>query len=366
MAACLGLVVLPDAEAAAQPPIADPADTTAARPDTTLLQNHGWLYVVPVLAYTPETRFIGGISAGRYYRLDKHPDSRPSTTTPTFLYTANQQTIIWLPVDIYWQQDTMHAMGGLNYSNYPDKFFGIGNETSADDEEDYTPRTFSFDATVQKMILPNLYFGGKYEVATGKLVEVEPGGLLDSGLIPGSEGGTISGLGLVADLDNRDDIFFPSGGTYLTAAATVYDGALGSDFDYTRYDLNLRQYFGLFSRNVLALQGWITTTSGTPPFQAMPRLTLRGYFEGRYRDLNQILFQADYRSMVWGRLGLALFAGAGQVAPAVRDFSSAGFWTAYGFGLRFQVGGQERVNIRIDFGFGENDSGTYLMIGEAF
>jgi hypothetical protein len=343
-----------------------PADTLADTQADTTLQKQGWLFVMPVLAYTPETRFIGGISGGRYYRLDDDPDSRPSTATPTVLYTANKQTIIWLPVDIYWHQDTKHAMGVLAYSNYPDKFFGIGNNTSESLEEDYTARTFNVGATLQKMMLPNFYFGVTYNYTYSKMVAVEPGGLLDTGLIPGSEGGTLSSLGLKADFDSRNDIFFPSGGTYLTFAASVSDRALGSDFNYTRFDLNLRQYLGFLGQNVLAWQGWITTTSGIPPFQTMPQLSLRGYFEGRYRDLNQILFQAEYRRMVWKRVGVALFAGAGQVAPEVREFRFEDFWSAYGFGLRFQVGGQERINIRIDYGFGENDSGTYFMIGEAF
>ncbi len=334
--------------------------------DTLMLKKKGWMFVLPVMAYSPETRFIGGLSAGRYYRLDEHPDSRPSTTTPTFLYTANQQTLIFLPVDLYWQRDTYHATGMLQYMNYPDKFYGLGNDTQEFFEEDYTPRAFVFATTVQKTLLPNLYLGGSYDFATSRMVKTEEGGLIDSGVVPGSEGGIVSGLGLLADYDTRDNLFYPGRGSFLRAAASFYGSALGSDFDYSFYELDLRQYFTVSGPNLLALQGWAQFSTGNPPFQVMPKLSLRGYFEGRYRDRNVMVLQAEYRRSIWKRLGVALFGGAGQVAAEVNDFRTADFWAAYGWGIRFQVGGQERINIRMDFGYGENDSGTYFMIGEAF
>ncbi len=345
---------------------AEAGNRASAEPDSVLRQQSGWLFLLPVIAYTPETELMFGLTAGRYHRFDRHPDSRPSTFTPAVVYTAKKQTIIYLPADLYWQRDIYHATGVLSYLNFPDKFYGIGNDTPDSLEEDYTPRTLTFNTTLLKMILTDLYCGAQYDFATSKMVKKEEGGLLDSGLIPGSDGGIVSGLGLLTDYDSRDDIYFPAAGSFVRAAAIFYDNALGSDFDFSRYDLDVRTYFSFAGRNVLALQAWGQSTTGVPPFQMMPRLTLRGYFEGRFRDKNMLIFQGEYRRMVWRRLGVVLFGGFGQVARKIGDMAMDEFKPAYGTGIRFQMGGEERINLRLDFGWGENSSGMYLMFGEAF
>ena len=37
-----------------------------------------------------------------------------------------------------------------------------------------------------------------------------------------------------------------------------------------------------------------------------------------------------------------------------------------GFGLRYVFSTEERINVRLDFGFAENNSGFYITAGEAF
>ena len=191
------------------PPVIHESAGQVASPDTLSRSKSGWLFILPVLAYTPETRFMFGLTAGRYHRFDMDPESRPSTLTPTFIYTANNQVLFFLPADLYWQRDAYHATGVLGYSYFPDKFYGIGNNTPDSLEEDFTSKSFNFMGTLQKMIFKNIYFGGKYNFVYGDIVEREPGGLLDSGLVPGSDGGRAVGLGLMLDLDSRDDIYYP-------------------------------------------------------------------------------------------------------------------------------------------------------------
>ena len=48
----------------------------------------GWLYVLPVVAYSPETKLVFGASTGRYYRFSDDPDSRPTTVSPLALVTT--------------------------------------------------------------------------------------------------------------------------------------------------------------------------------------------------------------------------------------------------------------------------------------
>jgi hypothetical protein len=61
-----------------------------------------------------------------------------------------------------------------------------------------------------------------------------------------------------------------------------------------------------------------------------------------------------------------VFAGIGDVAPSPGKLTLArNLWTA-GFGLRYTLDKVESVKIRLDWGWGNGDSGFYLSLGEAF
>jgi hypothetical protein len=80
-----------------------------------------------------------------------------------------------------------------------------------------------------------------------------------------------------------------------------------------------------------------------------------------------IALQAEYRWVpVFWRLGLAAFAGIGDVADRVGHFDLGNFKYSYGLGLRFVFDAKQRLNIRLDFGFGKGTSGVYFTAAEAF
>jgi hypothetical protein len=94
---------------------------------------------------------------------------------------------------------------------------------------------------------------------------------------------------------------------------------------------------------------------------------MRGYYLGRYRDKNMIAIQAEYRWLpaIW-RFGIVGFAGFGDVADKISRFDFGGFEYSYGFGLRFLLNPEQKINLRLDFGFGKGTSGIYFTAGEAF
>jgi hypothetical protein len=69
---------------------------------------------------------------------------------------------------------------------------------------------------------------------------------------------------------------------------------------------------------------------------------------------------------VWGPLGVALFGSAGQVLRSGGDFRPGDQHYAGGGGVRVRLSRAERVSLRIDVGFGPNESGVYFALGEAF
>ena len=170
--------------------------------------------------------------------------------------------------------------------------------------------------------------------------------------------------------DTRSSVIYPRRGGYHQLLVDGYPKIWFADFGFARYTLDLRGYVPVARTQVLALQAVGSATSGEPPFDQLPELggdrLLRGYFQGRYRDRHLIAFQAEYRLPVFWRLGAVGFVGVGQVADDLSGFGLDRFRPAGGLGLRFLLAGDEELNIRADFAFGEGSSGFYLAFGEAF
>jgi len=127
----------------------------------------------------------------------------------------------------------------------------------------------------------------------------------------------------------------------------------------------------IFSGHVIAFRGIIGVNTGDPPFQ-MLFLTgslgsfLRGYTISRFMDKNVITFQTEYRMPLIWRFGLVAFAGFGQVAPEFSQVSINDLKPSVGLGLRFALIPDQKVNLRIDFGIGKDDSSFNIDFMEAF
>lgn len=342
-----------------------PADT--APPPRPAFKRHS-VVALPAVFYTPETRLGGGAAAMHAFRGSA--EARPITNGAVLFYTQNRQVTAGFSTDAWLDAGRHHVTASIGYSRFPNKFYGIGNATPASDSESFTPRAFAIDAAAERRIAPGIYLGVAGDVAEGRLVEVEAGGALASGAIRGSEGGRVAGLGMMLTYDTRDNVVAAERGWYARLGARRYATLLGSEYDFTSLRLDVRRYDTFAGRHVIATQASWSAATGDVPFDRLPKLggqnLLRGYFEGRYRDREYIAAQAEYRTPTWRRLGLAAFAGAGEVAPRLGALTFDGLHAAAGGGLRVLLSRQERLALRLDFGAGSGTSGMYVTVGEAF
>jgi hypothetical protein len=68
------------------------------------------------------------------------------------------------------------------------------------------------------------------------------------------------------------------------------------------------------------------------------------------------------RGDMYGPFGFVVWTGTGSVAEKMDGFTN---WLPNaGVGLRFEV--VKRMNLRIDYGIGENSQGFYFSFNEAF
>jgi outer membrane protein assembly factor BamA len=330
------------------------------------------LVVLPVIYYTPETRLAFGAGGIYTFRPEGTPvGGRPSYFQAIAVYTQNKQFTLSLEPNLYFQHETLLLNSLLDLRRYPNKFWGLGPDAPDSAEENYAPTQQTWQVTLQKKIIPwaNLYVGLVYNFGHYKFSEFDGAGQLACGTIVGARGGIVSGLGLVLNLDSRDNIFFPLGGNYIQVSAKVFSRILASDYDFLEFKADLRRYLPFWKSHVLALQCVLQATPGKTPFMSLSQLggdsLMRGTYCGRFRDKVLLAGQVEYRLPLWWRFGLVGFAGMGQVAETGGLLSADRFKSSYGFGIRFRVN-REGSNLRLDFGYGQGTSGVYFTAGEAF
>jgi len=323
--------------------------------------------VLPIIYYTPETRFAYGLSGISFFKTDSL--SRVSSVQVLGAYTQNKQILSWLPFQLFLKEDNYWVQGELAFYRYPYFFSGVGNEVPNGYEEDYTAQFPRFRLTGMKKVAPNLYAGAQYWFQNTNIREREAGGLLEQGA-PGGDGGTTSGIGWAVNYDKRDIQFFPSKGAFVQLRSLFNQQELGSDFTYNNYIVDARKYLSIQS-HVLALQGYADIIFGGPPFNQMAQLggenRMRGYRLGTYRDRKMLVSQLEYRSPYIWRISFVGFGGYGGVADNFEGFSTRTMRFSYGAGMRFLFDSNQRLNMRFDYGFGDDGNrGFYFTFGEAF
>lgn len=326
---------------------------------------HGFPYVY----YTPETDWAFGGTAVVTFRPGGDPALNPSSLTLDAYYTVKKQFKCSIEPEIYLSGNRYLVSGTVGYGKIVDKYWGVGPLTGDSDSTEYVKGMFQIQMRGEILLLEQLKCGVLMEFERVWMIDREQSALLRGGTVPGSQGATSSGAGIVLSWDSRDNIFFPCRGSFHQIEYAVFGGSLGGDYAYQRALMDLRAFIPL-GGTVLGIQVYGMAVGGTPPFWRLALLggdyIMRGYYLGRYRDNLTIASQAEYRVMILGPFGAAAFLGAGGVAPRAGAFRMDQIRPSYGGGLRFMLDRKEKLTLRVDAGFGSGTSGIYFDIREAF
>lgn len=176
-------------------------------------------------------------------------------------------------------------------------------------------------------------------------------------------------VGLVLTYDSRDFIPNAARGIYLNINQRFFPRFLGNKNPFTRTAFVFDAYQRLWKGAILAFDLHGEFNYGDVPWNMLASLggstRMRGYYEGRYRDKNLIETQLELRQHIWRRNGIAVWVGAGNIFPSFSGFKWSHTLPNYGIGYRWEF--KNRVNLRLDYGFGKKgQSGFLFNINEAF
>ncbi|MFY7943373.1 MAG: BamA/TamA family outer membrane protein [Crocinitomicaceae bacterium] len=331
------------------------------------------LFALPLLYYTPDTRWAAGM-AGVFYFNTGHTDSSLDTRLSYMKllgdYTQNKQTDIWAEWNIFTNHESFLTKGEFRYRNFPDKFYGIGNQSLSSNLEAYTYDLIKFKLLGMKQIKPHWFVGFDYQFEKEYGFELDPKGVLLNSNILGNQGGIGSALGGLITYDSRDNVINAYSGKLFEFSTYSNHRKLGSTFHYTNVNLEYRQYYEWKKNHIFAFQALVNLNFGEVPFLDMARLgsdgILRGYPANRFRDHHMIGLQAETRFPIHKRLGMVVFAGAGDVFYSLHDLSLKNIKFSIGSGLRFVFNTAERLNLRLDYGVGKNSTSYYFLLTESF
>ncbi len=334
---------------------------------------------VPVLGYAQETGFEFGVGTIYSFYLDKlDPNNRSSNFFGAASYTTKNSYNFKLRADAWTKRNKFHLLGEIRFKNTPFNFYGLGNNTLQQDEDKLVQRQIKLAFDVEKALAKNAYTGVSLGFENHNFRDKLPNGIFDTdNRILDKDGGSLIFIGVSQSYDNRNSNNYPTKGFFGRVSYQYAPSILGGgNFNGSQIKVNVRNFWALTPKVVLAMQGlYYTIQSKNASFYLMPQLgndeMMRGYYAGRYRAENLMATQAELRYRFLERLGVVAFVGAGKVfsnhEPLLQDFKPN-----YGIGGRYFFDPAKGLSVRLDYGVGEKrpnekrQSGFYISFAESF
>lgn len=317
--------------------------------------------------YSNDTKLGLGLVASGLYRIDrKDLTISPSNVSLYADLTTSGSYVIGISGNTIFPRDKYRLDFDLFFSSRPSKYWGIGYDKGKhdDDYSKYTRKAVQVKADFLVKIVKNTYFGVTASAQHLKASNIKNPAYFESL----KRSNNAIGGGLILSYDSRDFIPNPSKGLYLKIEQNFYPEFLGSTEYFNKTEFTARFYKQVWSTGILAFDFQGIFNNGDTPWNMMAELgsayQMRGYFKGQYNDKKLLQTQVELRQKVYGRSGVVVWAGAGNVFPKFDEFKFKHTLPTFGVGYRWEF--KNRVNVRLDYGIGKGQSSFYFNINEAF
>lgn len=318
--------------------------------------------------YASNTKFGLGLVAAGLYRTDPNDSILPPSNVSLY---GDVSSVGFYMLGVRGNHIAPKGRYRIDYHLYfysfPADFWGIGYEMGDNDANKSDMKRWQAQAEVSFLfrVADNFYIGpmASYDYVIGKHIERPE-------LLQGMDQHTWNvGAGVSLVYDNRDNLTNPHRGIFLNINQMFRPGFMGNDYAFSTTAFRFDAYQRLGKGTVLAEDIRANLNFGNPSWGMMAELggthSMRGYYEGRYRDKHSLEATVELRQHVWKRNGIVVWVGAGTIFPKFSALRSKQILPNAGVGYRWEF--KKNVNVRLDYGFGKSgQSGFLFNINEAF
>lgn len=318
--------------------------------------------------YASDTKFGLGLVAAGLYRTDPNDSILPPSNVSLY---GDVSSVGFYMLGVRGNHIAPKGRYRIDYHLYfysfPADFWGIGYEMGDNDANKSDMKRWQAQAEVSFLfrVADNFYIGpmASYDYVIGKHIERPE-------LLQGMDQHTWNvGAGVSLVYDNRDNLTNPHRGIFLNINQMFRPGFMGNDYAFSTTAFRFDAYQQLGKGTVLAEDIGANLNFGNPSWGMMAELggthSMRGYYEGRYRDKHSLEATVELRQHVWKRNGIVVWVGAGTIFPKFSALRSKQILPNAGVGYRWEF--KKNVNVRLDYGFGKSgQSGFLFNINEAF
>ena len=318
--------------------------------------------------YASDTKFGLGMVAAGLYRTDVNDSILPPSNVSLF---GDVSTVGFYMLGVRGNHLAPQGRYRIDYHLYfysfPSDFWGMGFEMGDNDDNKSDMKRWQaqVEASFLIKVADNFYVGpmAAYDYVIGKQIERPE-------LLQGMDKHTWNvGAGVSLVYDNRDNLTNPHRGIYLNIKQMFRPKFMGNDYAFSSTKFRFDAYQRLGKGTILAEDFGANLNFGNPSWGMMAELggtsSMRGYYEGRYRDKHSLEATVELRQHVWKRNGIVVWAGAGTVFPKFSAMRIRQILPNAGVGYRWEF--KKDVNVRLDYGFGKSgQSGFLFNINEAF
>lgn len=319
--------------------------------------------------YSSDTGFGIGIMASGVYTNDPTDTLLPPSNVSLYAdVTTGGFYMVGLRGDNIFAGDVSRLSYDLNFSSYDTYFWGIGYESNHlnANKTPYRELRAGLIADFKWQIADNLYLGPmiKCDYVQGRNIDK------NLYLWQGERLTTHNlGLGATIQFDSRDNLTAPQRGSLIRLNLLAFPRfIINRSYNFWMLEATACHYMATWKGSVLAMRLHETATRGHTPWSMMPSLggshTMRGYYEGRYRDKCETDATIELRQHIWRRSSAVAWIGAGTIVPGPRALRWSKVLPNYGVGYRWEF--KRHSNVRLDLGFGRGEWGFVFNINEAF
>ncbi len=328
--------------------------------------------VVPGPTYSSKTSLSLGVIATGAYRVNRR-DSITSPSNVSLFATVSIIGYYYVGImgNTFFRHDRHRLDYDIGFQSMPTDFWGFGyRAATTNPKSSYVNKNVYGEIKYLYEPFRNVHIGASLDLDYTKAIKVRMPEYFGSQ----RHSYFALGLGAIVEYDSRDVITNPTKGLYVGANFLVRPKAFcNAGHTLWRARATINFYQRLWRDAVLAFDLHGEFNSRHTPWTLYALLgsnyRMRGYYEGRFSDLNMITCQVELRQKVWRRFGVVVWGGAGNVFHSFDTFAWQQTLPNYGLGLRWEL--KKGINARIDYGFGgvvkgRLINGLVMSINEAF